>query len=274
MWDSPDPALKSYLQGHHGSEIHRPQNLGMYTYAWNRPTLLRDPTGRSVWSFAYDAFTVLVRTASNALVPAATNALLGFLVGGPAGAAAGLASGLKWQLTNAVGLSVTGSLGALGFVHGLRLAQAKSYHSAQGFVAFLLDNTWSVHNSLVGSVFATAMLGNPIAKKQSAGSGELYLQNGIVDNYDTTFGNVTAGTIVSSHEATHAWQGRLFGPAFYPLYAGFYALNTVAPWWLLPKALGAWSDKPITSFGQYFSRGVYPFVPFETWAYAVEGSPQ
>jgi RHS repeat-associated protein len=274
MWNSPDPALKSYLQEHHGAQMQRPENLGLYTYAWNRPTLLRDPTGRSVWSFAYDAFTVLVRTASNALVPAATNALLGFLVGGPAGAAAGFLSGLHSQLGNALGATVTGALGTLGFIHGMRMASAETYHSAEGFLAFLLDNTWSVHNSLVGSVYATVMLGDPVNVNKSRGTGQLYLTNQLGPPYDTTFGNVTTGTAVPRHEATHAWQARLFGPAFYPLNVAFYAINTVAPWWLIPKALGAWSNLPIRNFGEYFTRGVYPFVPFETWAYAVEGSPQ
>ncbi|WP_394821480.1 SpvB/TcaC N-terminal domain-containing protein [Pendulispora albinea] len=273
QWNSPDPAMRSYMQNDRGAGMRMPRNLGTYTYAWNRPTLLRDPTGRSVAPRAYDAFTVFARATSNALIPAATAAVLGFLAGGPAGALAGFAGGLGWQTAGVLGVSTTIGLGALGAIHGYRLAQAKSYHSAQGFAAFLLDNTWAVHNSLVGSIYATALLGNPIAQNASEGSGGLYLQHQLVPPYDTTFGNVTAGTKVSRHEAIHAWQARVFGPTFYPIYGASYALNTAVPWWLIPKALGAWSNKPIDSAKHYFTHGVYPFVPFEMMSYAFEGSP-
>jgi len=95
----------------------------------------------------------------------------------------------------------------------------------------------------------------------------------VFSGYDTTLGNVTAGNIVPSHEVTHAWQARLFGPFFYPIYAANYAFNTFAPWWLIAKALGAYPKRPIDSFGRTISRGVYPFTIFEIWAYAIEGSP-
>lgn len=102
-------------------------------------------------------------------------------------------------------------------------------------------------------------MGKKINKAASSGTGQRYLQGGVFGNYDTTLGNVTTGAIVPAHEVTHSWRARLFGPFFYPIYAANYAFNTFVPWWLIAKALGAYPNRPIDSFGRYFSRGVYPF---------------
>jgi RHS repeat-associated protein len=46
IWSSPDPILASYMQrgGVRGGAT--PANLGLYSYTWNNPINLRDPTGR------------------------------------------------------------------------------------------------------------------------------------------------------------------------------------------------------------------------------------
>ena len=277
---SADPELIAYMQGERNGGVQTPRNLNMYTYAYNNPLMFRDPTGRySVGEGLYDVFTVALRGATNFLTPAiilgAAFGIAAILTGGGviAAAAAGFSQGLTWSTSGAAGAFTSTALGFAGMVHGVRLAQADSYKSGVGFLALVLDHTWSLPNTIVGSIFATFTAGKEINKTQSAGSGSLYLKGGIIDNYDTTLGNVTAGNIVPKHEQSHSWQARLFGPFFYPIYAANYAFNTFVPWWLIAKAAGAWSKKPIDSFGRYFTRGVYPFTFFELWAYAIEGSP-
>jgi RHS repeat-associated protein len=47
VWQSPDPILRSYMQGGPNGGVFEPRNLGLYTYAWNNPLVLRDPDGRA-----------------------------------------------------------------------------------------------------------------------------------------------------------------------------------------------------------------------------------
>jgi RHS repeat-associated protein len=49
MWLSPDPILGKYLRGEVNQGVFNPQNLGLYSYAWNNPVILRDPTGSATW---------------------------------------------------------------------------------------------------------------------------------------------------------------------------------------------------------------------------------
>jgi RHS repeat-associated protein len=44
VWSSPDPILATYLQ--RGAGGASPKNLGLYSYAWNNPVVVRDPDGR------------------------------------------------------------------------------------------------------------------------------------------------------------------------------------------------------------------------------------
>jgi RHS repeat-associated protein len=45
VWVSPDPILNSYVQGVPNRGVELPQNLGLYTYSWNNPVVVRDPNG-------------------------------------------------------------------------------------------------------------------------------------------------------------------------------------------------------------------------------------
>jgi RHS repeat-associated protein len=45
QWLSPDPILAQYLDGAPAGGVYRPINLGLYTYTWNNPLVLVDPTG-------------------------------------------------------------------------------------------------------------------------------------------------------------------------------------------------------------------------------------
>ena len=48
MWINPDPILASYMQGEMNGGVFAPQNLGLYSYAWNNPIVLQDPDGAAV----------------------------------------------------------------------------------------------------------------------------------------------------------------------------------------------------------------------------------
>ena len=50
VWQSPDPALDSYLGGTPDGGVFNPANLAMYTYAYNNPIRLLDPTGQFPWN--------------------------------------------------------------------------------------------------------------------------------------------------------------------------------------------------------------------------------
>jgi RHS repeat-associated protein len=45
QWVSPDPILNRYMNGEHDGGVYAPKNLGLYTYVWNRPLSVVDPTG-------------------------------------------------------------------------------------------------------------------------------------------------------------------------------------------------------------------------------------
>jgi RHS repeat-associated protein len=190
----------------------------------------------------------------------ATNTLAGAVVGGLPGAIAGFATGA---------------------FHGWSMASAHSYawDSASGWAAFLVDNTWALPNSVVGSLFATANVigGNPIDRNNSRGSNALMFENEWFSGYATTLGNVMVGTKglptdVLRHEQSHVLQSRIFGPVFYPSMIAHYAINTILPYWLFYHSK-QYPNRPITSFGQYFTRGVYPHTWAEEWGYSIGGYP-
>jgi RHS repeat-associated protein len=47
LWQSPDPALPSYLDGAPNGGVRNPANLASYTYTYNNPVRLTDPDGRN-----------------------------------------------------------------------------------------------------------------------------------------------------------------------------------------------------------------------------------
>lgn len=162
----------------------------------------------------------------------------------------------------------------LGAIHGWRMAIAHSYDwsTAAGWVEFVVDNTWALPNSVVASIWAALNIWNRSEQSTSEGVGQLGLHSSWAGSYATTFGNVTAGTRVPRHERTHALQSRIFGPLLYPTWIAHYIINAVLPYWLIYHN-ARYPNSPITNFGQYFSRGVYPHTWAEEWAYSVEGDP-
>jgi RHS repeat-associated protein len=47
MWINPDPILDGYMRGDVNGGVFQPRNLGLYTYTWNNPVVLRDPNGQA-----------------------------------------------------------------------------------------------------------------------------------------------------------------------------------------------------------------------------------
>ena len=183
-------------------------------------------------------------------------------------------SSLDWSFTTVPGLIVTAIFGVMGVIHAVRMYQAETYVSGLGFLGFLLDNSWGLPNTVIGSLFATITVGMKIDNTMSKGSSRLVTSNGIFGkHYATTFGNVTTGTLVPRHEMVHVYQARLLGPLFYPIYVANYVLNLLPYWWGLKLLFNIYPNAPINSVAAYFTRGVYPFTLFELIAYAVEGEP-
>jgi hypothetical protein len=180
----------------------------------------------------------------------ATNTALGYAIGGNVGAAIGFATGV---------------------VHGLAMAKAGSYDwKGVGWLQFLADNTYSLFNSGIGAVFATANLGwNNLDEAKSKDTGSLFYDQNWFGTYATTLGNVTVGQQVPDHESHHALQARLLGPAYIPLVLLNFEVNTILPWWLI------WGKNKNgcggSSFKEYFT-GVYRNTWHEAWAYSVQGS--
>jgi RHS repeat-associated protein len=227
---------------------------GAVSTAWN----WIKGAARSVWEFTKAAaawtwnwiLAPAIRTATNVLAGAA----LGFWIGGPVGALIGGIAGL-----------VTGA------VHAWSMAYAGSYDWSEpaSWAMFLIDNTWSLPNSVVGSLFSTLNVWNEIDTSSARqGRGQLYYKSQWFSPFDTTFGNVTVGLVVPRHEATHGLQGRIFGPLFYPLVVAHYAVNIVLPVWAIYHDH---KGHPIHNLKDYFERGVYGHHWIEEWAYQVEG---
>ena len=132
---------------------------------------------------------------------------------------------------------------------------------------------------MLGSIFATAnsIGGNPIDRTNSRDSNALMFENEWFSGYATTLGNVIVGTrglshAVVEHELAHVLQARIFGPLFYPSMIAHYVFNTLFPFWLIYHN-ARYPNTPIRNFGEYFSRGVYPYTWAEEWGVAVVGHP-
>lgn len=202
---------------------------------------------------ALSAVVVVVRIVSSAAI----FALLGNLVG-TVGAVIGAGIGL-----------------VVGILHAWALVSARSYPAgARGWLLLVVDHTWSLVNTVAGSLFLAVNMatGNTPDPAMSAGRSTVVLKRGILPGFATTIGPVEAGTdrAIARHEYVHVLQARIFGPLYLPLVVLHYVVATVIPYWLLYHDH---STRPIRSFRDYFMRGVYPHAWNEEWAYAVEGSP-
>lgn len=171
-----------------------------------------------------------------------------------------------------VGLLILGGIGlACGIVYAWAIHAANAYDiSLGGIVAFVVDVTWSLPNTLVGALFLAlnVLFGNEL-DKTFKGRNIVGLRNGVFPGFATTIGPVQARTYFNDpHEAIHVLQARLFGPLYLPLVVANYVVATILPYWLLYHDS---TSRPIDGIVSYFRFGVYPHVWNEEWAYRVAG---
>jgi len=172
------------------------------------------------------------------------------------------------------GLIVGGVLLGLGIVHGVALAIKRAYawDTALGWFLFILDNTWSLLNSIAGSGYCLInFLRLNGLSDQGVGTGAVFHKSPFIPGFAaTTVGNVVAGDSSTSaeHELVHVLQGRIFGPLYIPGVIASYVVNTILPYWLIYHDH---SRRPINGIGAYFIDGVYRHTWNEEWAYKVAG---
>jgi hypothetical protein len=140
-----------------------------------------------------------------------------------------------------------------------------------GVVAFALDETWGLAGStqgdlvhLVNFTWGDHVVGETRtdAHRYKSGfavqSGFAFTQGAVMSSNKSP-----AGTPLFSHENTHVWQNRVFGPFFTLSYIAWLIVLLI-PGLIYGLASGAGGGVGIQSFS-YFSN------PWEAWAYSVQG---
>jgi hypothetical protein len=159
-----------------------------------------------------------------------------------------------------------------GVLFGLFVARGAAYPATiWGAGLFLADHTWSLPNTVAGSVYLSLSLlrGNRLDRRRTFQSGRIYLRDQFLPSYATTVGTVVCGANDRNcpHEDLHVRQARLLGPLYLPLAVANYVLFTVFPVWLLYHNRARWPVRgPVT----YFTCGVYPHVFHEEWAFRAD----
>jgi hypothetical protein len=160
----------------------------------------------------------------------------------------------------------------VGFVAGVigaaysSIAFTKRVYAA-GFLSilgFVLDLSWSLLNTLAGLLvwmpackISGASFLTPDANSRRSGTF-VYSSNPRGGGFGaTTIGTVIAGPW-SAHEETHVWQARIFGPPYMLAYIIALLLNMLF--------------RLVTGRVQNVMREAYHRIPFEDWAYWIEGT--
>jgi hypothetical protein len=188
--------------------------------------------------------------------------ILGCLLGAGVGFGTGFLLGSQiLQLDNNTAMIVGAVMGIVAGVYSA-FALASNIYKLGFFsiLGYIVDVTWSLLNSLAGlaiwipaALIAGGKFLTPTDDSRRSGSF-VYDKNprgGDFTNGATTIGTVIAGGW-SSHEETHVWQARLFGPTYLVLYGLSYVLNYL---FLLPFRR---PDRMMAA---------YQRVCFEEWAY-------
>ncbi|HCT76804.1 MAG TPA: glycine zipper family protein [Micromonosporaceae bacterium] len=150
---------------------------------------------------------------------------------------------------------------------------ARAYpRSRRGLALFVIDHTWSLPNTVAGSLYLLLHLAmrHSIDRDSTFHSGQIHIVERLNRHYAMTIGPVVAGATpaLRRHEDVHVFQARVLGPLYLPLVGLNYVLFTIAPVWLLYHDYERWPIKgPIT----YFTCGVYPHVWHEAWAFRRDG---
>jgi len=150
--------------------------------------------------------------------------------------------------------------GALGGFYSL-VALGKGIYGFGPFsiLGYLLDVSWSLLNSVAALVWVLVCMiagSNSLdPDDDSKRSGTfVYATNPRGGGYAaTTIGTTIAGGW-SSHEETHVWQARIFGPLYMPMYVVSLALNMLF--------------RVVTGKIEDIGMQAYYRICFEDWAYA------
>ena len=175
------------------------------------------------------------------------------------------------------------------FAYGVVAAWMGAYDlsSPLGWLMLLVDLTWSLPNTLFGTVtglWLYAFWGNP-SRANSEGRGWITYS----PRSSTGFGNdvlQTLGTVniggSGQHERMHLLQARIFGPLYLPIFGLSYVVTFLVQCLftlvlgLILKAAGIRSsahfNPPASSAVSGFFGWIYHSTPFEEWAYA-SGNP-
>ena len=193
-----------------------------------------------------------------------------------AAAGGALAAGVGMPVGASVPLAVVGALN--GAICGWR--GTYGWRRRQGWVAFVLDSTWALVTT-AGAVLAhgvAAVRRRPgylaeVSRRQDRHVYRRGLQ--LRPGFAVTVGNVVSGVgdvrsparrrLVTDHEDVHVWQARAFGPAYLPLYLG---------WFVLGAGYGCvvWATRHRRQkFGRVVETCAYYSNPFEWWAYSRDG---
>jgi hypothetical protein len=146
------------------------------------------------------------------------------------------------------------------------IALAKKIYAAGvlSILGFVLDLTWSLLNTLAGLLvwmpackLSGASFLTPDDNSRRSGTF-VYSSN----PRGGGFGATTIGTVIggpwSAHEETHVWQARIFGPPYMLAYIIALLLNMLF--------------RLVTGHVQNLMREAYHRIPFEDWAYWIEGN--
>lgn len=197
--------------------------------------------------------------AREAVAVAAAGAVLGGLAG-------------SWFGLAGPGALVGGLNGAISGCRGVY-----DWRSARGVVAFTLDSTWSIGNTLsglaahaIGAIRGDAGYSDQLSRRRNRHVYARGCQPRA--GFATTFGNVVNGAgdlsksrrtkLVTDHEDVHVWQARWFGPGYPVLYLGWMAGGAVGGvlLWAIRRR-----DEPVTKVVESCA---YYLNPFEYWAYS------
>ncbi|GAB3001725.1 SpvB/TcaC N-terminal domain-containing protein [Saccharothrix stipae] len=139
LWQSPDPALESYLDGAPNGGVYAPANLGLYTYGQHNPIRLVDPDGRWV----------------NIAIGAGVGLLIGVGVEGVRQAVKGEFNGGRLAGAAAAGV-ISGAVA--GATMGLTLAAQGTAAVGAGVVAGATSRAIAGEEQTVGAVATDAVI--------------------------------------------------------------------------------------------------------------------
>jgi hypothetical protein len=176
-----------------------------------------------------------------------------------------------------------------GILYGLMAGILVIYDlsSAGGWLALLIDLTWSFPNTIFGFVFGNLVYPFFGAPSRGQSEGQTWIvyaprgSSGFGHNVLQTLGNVNLGG-AGQHERMHLMQARIFGPLYLPLFAVNYIITfcvqmiwviTVGGLLFLVKLRDTpYFRPPRESAVQGFFGWIYHSTLFELWAYA-SGNP-